>query len=226
MFGFSKLEVMFGHELPGGGPLPVSPTSSSPASASCIPPCRSIDPVRAPRRDRPRTHSRRMCSWWRSAPISTPRRRPGWPRLATSSIRCRARSRCGKVLPAFERGPAIIGVTGQVVQVSSRAERGGAPAARLSVGAGAPGRGGDLAGDAVRHAHSAVARTRRRRFSQRSPSAASASSRTPSSRALDPGRNVAVLSDGSEMPYALFLGVPDPPRPAGRRGVGPVVASA
>ncbi len=26
--------------------------------------------------------------------------------------------------------------------------------------------------------------------------------------ALDPGRKVAVLSDGSEMPYALFLGVP------------------
>ena len=27
-------------------------------------------------------------------------------------------------------------------------------------------------------------------------------------KALDPARKVAVLSDGREMPYALFLGVP------------------
>ena len=35
------------------------------------------------------------------------------------------------VLPRFERGPAIVGVTREVVQVPSRAKRDGAAAARL-----------------------------------------------------------------------------------------------
>ena len=61
------------------------------------------------------------------------------------------------VLPRFERGPAIIGVCGKVVQVPAGAQRDGAAAARLPDRARTPRRDGDHAGDAVRHADSAVA---------------------------------------------------------------------
>ncbi len=38
-------------------------------------------------------------------------------------------------------------------------------------------------------------------------------------RALDPERKVAIVGDGTEMPYDLFLGIPKHQVPAGRRGV-------
>ena len=38
-------------------------------------------------------------------------------------------------------------------------------------------------------------------------------------RELDPINKVARFADGAEMPYDLFLGVPDPPRACGRRRV-------
>ena len=64
-----------------------------------------------------------------------------------------------------------------------------------------------LAGDAAGRADPAVAAGVRRRSSPRSPNAASAGTPAAGPRAR-PGRKVARLGDGAELPYDLFLGVP------------------
>ena len=94
------------------------------------------------------------------------------------------------------------------VQVPARAERGGAAAARLPDRARRPRRLRDLARDAVRQPGTAVARTRRPRCSQ--AFAERDIEWVPNSRvgSLDPGRGVVVFEDGTELPYDLFLGVP------------------
>ena len=96
----------------------------------------------------------------------------------------------------------------RAVQVPARAERGRAAAARLPVRARRPRRLRDLVRDPVRHAGAAVAGHLRGAASPPSPSAASSSSPAVASRSLDGGRSVAVLDDGGELPYDLFLGVP------------------
>ena len=65
-----------------------------------------------------------------------------------------------------------------------------------------------LAGHAHGRAHPAVARRRRRPCWSPSPSAASTGSPSGTVTHLDPERKVAVLSNGDELPFDLFLGVP------------------
>ena len=92
IFGFSKLDVMFGK---------AQPDAVHHAYADIVKPgvrfvhatITAIDPVGQARRDRRRRASTPTCWWWRSAPTSTRRRRPGCSRRATSSTRCRAPSR-------------------------------------------------------------------------------------------------------------------------------------
>ena len=93
------------------------------------------------------------------------------------------------------------------VQVPARAERGRAAAARLPHRARRARRLRDQPRDAVRRARSRRRPTPRRRCSRRSPSAASLRPKQLV-RAIDPARRVAILDDGSEMPFDLFLGVP------------------
>ena len=94
------------------------------------------------------------------------------------------------------------------VQVSAGAERGGAAPARLSVAARRPRRLRDLARHAVRDAGASVTGHLGALACRRSPSAASSSSPGHRVSSLEPARSVAVLDDGAELPYDLFLGVP------------------
>ena len=95
----------------------------------------------------------------------------------------------------------------RAVQVPARAERGGAAAARLPVGARRARRLRDLVRDPVRDAGPAVARhlgraargVRRARHRVRP---------RPPRQLARRRRGVAVLDDGSELPFDLFLGVP------------------
>ena len=122
------------------------------------------------------------------------------------------------VLPRFERGPAIIGVTGKSFKCPPAPSetalllhdyltaRGRREATEISVvmpfGTPIP-----PSPDTSRAILAAFAE-RGIRFVKDSLV-----------QALDPGRKVAVLSDGTEMPYELFLGVPVHRVPAGRRRV-------
>ena len=97
------------------------------------------------------------------------------------------------------------------VQVPARSERDRLAHARLPQRARAP----RPVRDRSRHAAAACRYrrrpTRRRRCSPRSPSAASAGIPSTLVRGLDPARRVALLGDDTEMPYDLFLGVPEAP---------------
>ena len=117
-------------------------------------------------------------------------------------------TRLRDVLPAFSKGRAIVGVTSAPFKcppAPSEAalllhdylvERGVRDACEITLvmpfGSADPAVARHLAGAARRP----------------SPSAASRSCPNRLVRALDPARRVAMLDDGSEMPYDLFLGVP------------------
>ena len=93
------------------------------------------------------------------------------------------------------------------VQVPAGAERGGAPATRLSVRAGRTRRLRDLTGHAVRDPVPPSPDTSAAllaAFAERGIDF------IPGRRvsSLDPPRGVAVLDDGAKLPYDLFLGVP------------------
>ena len=113
-----------------------------------------------------------------------------------------------ELLPAFTPRPRARRRLRGAVQVPAGAERGALMLDDYLLGARRPRRLRDLLRDPVRDAGAALAgdlagagrRLRRARHRASSPAAASAS--------LDPARRVAVLDDGSELPFDLFLGVP------------------
>ena len=116
--------------------------------------------------------------------------------------------RLREVLPSFSQGRAIIGVLRSAVQVPAGAERGRVAPPRLSlVARGAP-RLRDLAGHATRESGSLLppetSRALLAAFAERDIDFVAGLRPT----SLDPSRGVALLDDGSEMPFDLFLGVP------------------
>ena len=129
-------------------------------------------------------------------------------RAGTSSTRSPGAERLRDAPPDVHEGHAIDRRLRRAVQVPAGAERVRAAAARLSRRARRARRLRDLLRDAAPRARAAVAGdlegaprgVRRARHRRSSPD------RRVSS--LDPARSVAVLDDGSELPYDLFLGVP------------------
>ena len=110
VFGFSKLDVMFGRTT--------ADAVLHPYRDLVKPGVRFVqadDPVDRPGRasgSRPTPAPSRPTSWSsRSAPTSTRRRRPGWSRAATSSTPRPARSRSATCSPTFDGGRVVVGVT-------------------------------------------------------------------------------------------------------------------
>ena len=103
VFGFSKLDVMFGRARPDGGRATRTATSSSPACASCR--RRSARSTRPPSGSRPTPAPSRRTSWSsRSAPTcdpdATPGLRRGRPRVLHGGRRLRAPRRAGRLRAA------------------------------------------------------------------------------------------------------------------------------
>ena len=205
VFGFSKLDVMFGR----------APAESvvHPYRDIVKPGVRFVQTTirrstRTPSGSRPTPdRSTPTSSSSPSAPTSTRRRRPAWSRAATSSTRSPGRSPCVTCSP-LRRRPGGRRRHVDAVQVPAGAERDGAADARLPRG--------PRAARAARRSPSSCrcpCRSRRRRrpprrCSSRSPSATSTGTRTRWCAALDPERKVALIADGREIAYDLFLGVP------------------
>ena len=213
VFGFSKLDVMFGRQLP---------QAVRHAYRDIVKPgvrfvqttMRSIEPATRPSRHRRRARSMPTSLVVALGADLDSRRRRDWSRAATSSTRCAGAFAVRDVLADLRRRSRDRRRHVNAVQVPARAERDGAAAPRL------PRRRGvhEALRDLDRDAHSARRcrrrPTRRRRCSPRSPNAASVGRRGHARAGARAGRKVAILSDGTEMPYDLFLGVPDAPRPA------------
>ena len=110
MFGFSKLDVMFGERLPAAVLHPYRDIVK-PGVRFVRTTIRSIDPL-AKRVEtdagafRRRHHGRR--AWGLT---STRRPRQGWSKAGTSSTPCPAPSPCATCWPDFKGGRVIVGVT-------------------------------------------------------------------------------------------------------------------
>ena len=218
VFGFSKLDVMFGRTRRRRGASTPTATSSSPACGSCRPTIRVDRPGGQARRDR-RRHLRRRRARRRA------RRRPrpggdagprrGRPRVLHGARRVRAARRAGRL----RRRPGDRRRDLDAVQVPARAERdraarcttsspsagcATAPRSRWSCRCRCP------IPPSPRRVGGAARRVRRARHRLASRASWCAGS--------TPTRKVALLADGGEMPYDLFLGVPDAPGARGGRG--------
>ena len=215
IFGFSKLDVMFGHAAAGRGAAALQRHRE--AGREC--------PARNGHRDRPRDaaghHRRRRrttpTSWSsRSAPTTTSTPRRAWPRPATSSTPSPAPNGLAEIIPTFSSGPRDHRRLRRPLQVPAGAERMRAAAPRRARSRGVrdaceitfviplPSPGPAVAGDL-----GGPDRRVRRARHQVDP-------RPPRRRRSTPAGSVASLDDGSELPYDLFLGVPKHRAPAGR----------
>ena len=147
--------------------------------------------------------SKRISWWWRWAPTSIRRPHPGLVGGGNEFYSVAGAFGLRDLLPRFERGPVIIGVTGKSFKCPPAAlllhdylvARGRREATEISVVMpfGTPIPPSPDTSQAILAAFA----DRGIRFVKDSLV-----------KALDPGRKVAVLSDGAEMPYELFLGVP------------------
>ena len=209
VFGFSKLDVMFGRTRPDGGPAPVPRPGEAGRARSCRP--RSRRSTRRPSGSRPTPGRSRPTSWSsRSAPTSTPAATPGLrrgrPRVLHGGRRVRAARRARR---ASRAAGSIVGVTSTAVQVPAGAERDRADDARLP----RPTRG---SASSPRSRWSCRCRCRSRRHRRRrrcssrpSPSAAS-TWHAEQRRAARSTRRARWRSSATtpSCPYDLFLGVP------------------
>ena len=121
VFGFSKLDVMFGRASRRGGP-PALRRDRQARGAVLRGDGHRDRPRGAAGDHRRRARTRPTCSSSRSAPTTTSTRRPGWPRRATSSTRSRAPSGWPGSSD-FLRGPRGHRRLRGAVQVPAGAER-------------------------------------------------------------------------------------------------------
>ena len=207
VFGYSKLDVMFGRTTLDAVRLPYRDIAQAgralPAGDDHRDRSRGAardDRRRRPRGRRPGRGARRRLR---------PRRDAGARRgAATSSTPSPAPSGWPSCCPTFSRGRAIIGVCGAPFKCPPAPSEAALLLHDYLSARGVRDALRDLVRDPVRRPGAAVAGHLGGAASPPSPSAASSSSPAAASRSLDAGRSVAVLDDGSEMPYDLFLGVP------------------
>ena len=205
VFGFSKLDVMFGRQPPAAARHPYRDLAK-PGVRFLQTAVRSIDPA-----------ARRVATDAGAFeadvlvvalgadldPAATPGLVDGGHEFYSVAGALALRD----VLPRFERGPAIVGVTGKSFKcppapseaalllhdfLTARGRR-GATDISVVMPFGTPIPPSPDTSQAILSAFA----ERGIRFVKDNLV-----------RALDPGRKVAVLSDGTEMPYSLFLGVP------------------
>jgi sulfide:quinone oxidoreductase len=205
VFGFSKLEVMFGHE---------TPAEVHHQYAQIVKPgvrflrsvIRSIDPAAKRVVTDAGTFEADVLVVALGADLD-PAATPGLVEDGNEFYTVAGAIAVRDVLPRFERGRAIIGVTGKSFKcppapsetalllhdyLTKRGRR-GATEISLVMPFGAPVPPSPDTSKAILSA-----------FAERGITFV----KDTLVRALDPGRKVAVLSDGAEMPYDLFLGVP------------------
>ena len=207
VFGYSKLDVLFGRASAGGGPPPLRRLRQAGGAAAARDRGRDR-PGGAPRDHRRRRPTRPTSSSSRSAPTTTwsdARARRG---AATSSTRWPAPNGWRRLVQEFDAGRAIVGVCGAPFKcppAPSEAAlllhdhltaKGVRDDCEITFVAAAPQPGPPLAGD-LRGAARGLRRARHRLRARQARIAS-----------LDTGRRVAVLDDGTELPYDLFLGVP------------------
>ena len=211
VFGFSKLDVMFGKQMPADAHHPyhdiVKPGVRFVQTA-----VQSIDPVSRRTVTGAGTFDADILIVALGADVD-PAATPGLVEGGNEFYSVAGAEALRDVLPTFMRGPAIVGVTSKTFKcppAPSEAalllhdyltERGRRAACEISVvmpfGAPIP-----PSPDSSRAILAA--------FAERGITFVKDSL----VRALDPIRKVAILGDGTEMPYALFLGVPKHRAPA------------
>ena len=203
VFGFSKLDVMFGHELPAHARHPyggiVKPGVRFVQSA-----IRAIDPGSRHVETDAGSFDADILVVALGADVD-PSATPGLVEGGNEFYSVQGAETLRDVLPSFEGGPAIVGVCGTPFKcppAPSEAAlllhdflvaRGIAPDISVVMPFGKPIPPSPDTSDAILAA-----------FAERGIRFVKDRLVT----ALDPARKVAVLNDGSEMPYALFLGVP------------------
>ena len=111
VFGFSKLDVMFGRTTPEAVRMPYREIVKPGVRSSA----RRRSPRSTPRRGGSRptpAATRPTCSSSRSAPTTTWTPRPGSPRAANEFYSVAGAERLRDVLPAFSGGRVVVGVCG------------------------------------------------------------------------------------------------------------------
>ena len=206
VFGFSKLDVMFGKRAPEAVRLHYGDITT-PHVRFRQETITSIDPVRRRVDDRPRHVRGRRPGRGARAPTTTWPRRPVWPRPATSSTRSREPRPSATCSRSFESGTAIVGVCGAPFKcppAPSEAamllddylrERGVRDAVQIKVvipfGTPIPPSPDTSKAILAAFAERGIEFVPDRRVSS-----------------LDPATREAVLDDGATLPYDLFLGIP------------------
>ena len=221
VFGFSKLDVMFGRTVARrrAPPLPRPGEAGRAVRADHDP----LDRSRPSGGSRPTPAPSTPTCWSSpSEPTSTRRPRPGWSKAATSSTRCPARSPLRDVLAAFDGGRVVVGVTSTPFKCPPAPSETALLMHDYLTERGLPGPLGDLARHAARRSHPAVAGRVARRCSPLSPSGTSTGIPTGWCAQLDPARKVARLADGGELPVRPVPRRAGAPGARGGRGVGPV----
>ena len=205
MFGFSKLDIMFGRVSPAEARHPYR-AIVKPGVRFIQSTVRAIDPVAR----RVETDAETLVADVLVVALGAdvdPAATPGLVEGGNEFYSVAGAEALREVLPRFERGPAIIGVTSTPFKCPP-----------------APSEAALLLHDylTVRGRRSAVEISVVIPFGTPIPPSPASSRAILSAfaergirfvpdrlvRALDPGRKVAILNDGTEMSYALFLGVP------------------
>ena len=206
IFGFSKLDVMFGK---------AQADAVHHAYADIVKPGVRFVQTHHHRRSIPwrstsrptRARSRPTCWWWRSVPTSTRPPRPVCSRRATSSTRCRVPSRAATCSHDFDGGRVIVAVTSTPFKCPPApsetallvhdflVQRGLRDRSEIALvmPMGVPIPPSPAASKAL------LAAFEERGITWHPEQVV---------RGLDPATKVARMADGGEMPFDLFLGVP------------------
>jgi len=205
VFGFSKLDVMFGRQMPAAARHPYRDIVK-PGVRVLQTTVRSIDPAAKRAVTDDGTFEGDVLVLALGADLD-PAATPGLVEGGHEFYTVEGAFALRDVLPRFDRGPAIVGVTGKSFKCPPApsetalllhdylTERGRRQATEISVVMpfGTPIPPSPDTSQAILAA-----------FAERGIKFV----KDNLVRALDPARKVAVLSDGTEMPYELFLGVP------------------
>jgi sulfide:quinone oxidoreductase len=205
IFGYSKIDGMFGRETPEAVRLPYR-NFVKPGVRFVQETITAIDPATRRVSTTGGTHEADFLVVALGADFDLAAT-PGLAEYGNEFYSVAGASRAREVLPAFSKGPAIVGVSGFPFKcppapsecalmlhdyLTKRGVRGACEITLVLPLSSPMPASADLSRDLV----AAFAETGIRLLLGRSV------------RALEPGRKTAVLDDGTELPYALYLGIP------------------